>query len=197
MWCSSPDSATYERSARSATVSATNPFADRLCAPDSDSGSWSNVYSLLTFELISIPYDEVWRCQDSTKATTSSGYVSSYERTSGTIVVHRAEALLVAEYEGTLTDQSVKRIRTPAGITDLYVTGSDGVEMIEAKSGSDHRFVRQALGQLLDYAPHTPAPVSRLGALFPKRPRRSRNCATPSLWYRLHPPYRAESVRTA
>jgi hypothetical protein len=170
MWCSSPDSATYERSARSATVSATNPFADRLWAPDSDSGSWSNVYSLLTFELISIPYDEVWRCQDSTKATTSSGYVSSYERTSGTIVVHRAEALLVAEYEGTLTDQSVKRIRTPAGITDLYVTGSDGVEMIEAKSGSDHRFVRQALGQLLDYAPHTPAPVSRLGALFPKRP---------------------------
>jgi hypothetical protein len=95
---------------------------------------------------------------------------TSYERTSGTIVVHRAEALLVAEYEGTLTDQSVKRIRTPAGITDLYVTGSDGVEMIEAKSGSDHRFVRQALGQLLDYAPHTPAPVSRLGALFPKRP---------------------------
>jgi hypothetical protein len=198
------------------------PFADRLWAPDSDSGSWSNVYSLLTFELVSIPYDEVWRLpgfkegdnfvglrfldeqkgrdildglrietrtsaeQDAWDEQVVSDAISteiqiieseavhtsetSYERTSGTIVVHRAEALLVAEYEETLTGQSVKRIRTPAGITDLYVTGSDGVEVIEAKSGTDRRFVRQALGQLFDYAPHTPAPVNRLGALFPKRP---------------------------
>jgi hypothetical protein len=95
---------------------------------------------------------------------------TSYERRPGTTIVHRAEALLVAEYEETLTGLSVKRIRTPAGVTDLYVTGPDGVEVIEAKSGCDRRFVRQALGQLLDYAPHSPAPASRLAALFPVRP---------------------------
>ena len=198
------------------------PFADRLWAPDPDSGGWSNVYSLLTFELVSIPYEEVWRLPgfnegdnfvglrfldeqkgkdvldglrietrtsteqdardeqavidtlsaetqiiDSEAVHTSE---ASYERTPGTTIVHRAEALLVAEYEETLTNLSVKRIRTPAGVTDLYVTGPNGAEVIEAKSGSDRRFVRQALGQLLDYAPHSPAPASRLAALFPGRP---------------------------
>jgi hypothetical protein len=198
------------------------PFADRLWAPDPDSGGWSNVYSLLTFELVSIPYDEVWKLpgfkegdnfvglrfldeqkgrdlldglrietrtsaeQDALGEQAVIDAISaetqiieseavhtsetSYERNPGSIIVHRAEALLVAEYEEALTGLSVKRIRTPAGVTDLYVTGPDGPEVIEAKSGSDRRFVRQALGQLLDYAPHTPAPASRLGALFPKRP---------------------------
>jgi hypothetical protein len=195
-------------------------FADRLWAPDPD--SWSNVYSLLSFELVSIPYEEVWRLPGFTKGDNFVGLrfldeqkgrdvldglrietrtsaeqdargeqavidalraetliidreavhtpETSYERRPGTTIVHRAEALLVAEYEQTLTGLSVKRIRTPAGVTDLYVTGPDGVEVIEAKSGSDRRFVRQALGQLLDYAPHSPAPASRLGALFPVRP---------------------------
>jgi hypothetical protein len=198
------------------------PFADRLWAPDPASGGWSNVYSLLSFELVSIPYDEVWRLPgfkqgdnfvglrfldeqkgrdvldglridtrtsakqdalgelavlDALRAKTQiidreavHTSETSYERRPGTTIVHRAEALLVAEYEATLTGLSVKRIRTPAGVTDLYVTGPDGVEVIEAKSGSDRRFVRQALGQLLDYAPHSPAPASRLGALFPVPP---------------------------
>jgi hypothetical protein len=197
-------------------------FADRLWVPDPASGGWSNVYSLLTFAHVSIPYDEVWRLPgfnegdnfvglrflddqkgqdvldglridtrtsaeqealdeqavvDALRAKTQiieSEAVriseTSYERRPGTTIVHRAEALLVAEYEATLTSLSVKRTRTPAGVTDLYVTGPDGVEVIEAKSGSDRRFVRQALGQLLDYAPHSPAPASRLGALFPVRP---------------------------
>jgi hypothetical protein len=196
-------------------------FADRLWAPDLGSGSWSNVYSLLTFELVSIRYEEVWRLpgfnqgdnfvglrfldeqkgrdvldglrietrtsaeQDARDEQAVIGALSaeaqiidseavhtsetSYERRPGTTIVHRAEALLVAEYEATLTGLSVKRIRTPAGVTDLYVTGYDVVEVIEAKSGSDRRFVREALGQLLDYAPHSPAPASRLGALFPMR----------------------------
>jgi hypothetical protein len=198
------------------------PFADRLWVPDPGSGGWSNVYSLLTFELVSIPYEEVWRLPgfkegdnfvglrfldeqrgrdvldglriqtrtsaeqdargeqaviDALHAKTliiASEAVhtseTSYERRPGTTIVHRAEALLVTEYEETLTGVSVKRTRTPAGVTDLYVTGPDRVEVIEAKSGCDRRFVRQALGQLLDYAPHSPAPVSRLAALFPARP---------------------------
>jgi hypothetical protein len=197
-------------------------FADRLWVPDPNSDSWSNVYSLLTFEPVSIPYDEVWklpgfnegdnfvglrfldeqkgrdildglRIETRTSAeqeawgeqvvinalTTETQIIdseavhtseTSYEREPGTIIVHRAEALLVAEYEETLSGLTVKRIRTPAGVTDLYVTGPDGVEVIEAKSGSDHRFVRQALGQLLDYAPHSAAPATRLAALFPIRP---------------------------
>jgi hypothetical protein len=186
------------------------------------SGGWSNVYSLRTFELVSIPYDEIWKLpgfkqgdnfvglrflveqkgrdvldglrietrtfaeqevrdeQDIVDALSAGTQIidieavhtseTSYERNPGSITIHRVEALLVAEYEKTLSGQTVKRIRTPAGITDLYITGPDGVEVIEAKSGSDRRFVRQALGQLLDYAPHSPAPVSRLGALFPVRP---------------------------
>jgi hypothetical protein len=96
---------------------------------------------------------------------------TSYERAAGTTLVHRAEALLVKRYRAALTSgENCRRIRTPAGITDLYITGPGGPEIIEAKRGSDHNFVRQALGQLLDYVVHSPEPVSRLSALFPAAP---------------------------
>jgi hypothetical protein len=65
----------------------------------------------------------------------------------------------------------VQRVKTPTGgVTDLYVTGSADIEIIEAKSSADHLYVRQALGQLLDYAPHSPEPATRLAGLFPHLP---------------------------
>ncbi|GAA3077387.1 hypothetical protein [Streptosporangium carneum] len=72
-------------------------------------------------------------------------------------------------YQATLSGTAA-RIRTPAGITDLYVVTPDDVEIVEAKRSAEHAFVRQALGQLLDYAPHSPQPVTRLTGLFPTRP---------------------------
>ncbi|MFD4375925.1 hypothetical protein [Streptomyces sp. NPDC058486] len=95
---------------------------------------------------------------------------TAYRRTEREIVVHRAEALLVTEYKETLTGRDVRRLRTPSGITDLHVAGTEGSEVIEAKSDSGHAHVRLALGQLLDYAPHSPERVERLSALFPNRP---------------------------
>lgn len=97
---------------------------------------------------------------------TQTDYLSSARR----IRVHRAEALLVHEYAASLTGGRVERLRTPAGITDIHVMGSGGSEIIEAKSSSDHRYVREALAQLLDYAPHSPTPVDRLSGLFPVEP---------------------------
>ncbi|MFE1322497.1 hypothetical protein [Kitasatospora phosalacinea] len=98
--------------------------------------------------------------------------VATYERSSGPVHVHRAEALLVTEYVSSLhnPELDIQRLRTPAGITDLHLTGPDGTEIVEAKRGSAHRFVREALAQLLDYAPHSPQPADRLSGLFPSRP---------------------------
>ncbi|MFF8409531.1 hypothetical protein [Streptomyces omiyaensis] len=95
---------------------------------------------------------------------------TGYRRSEREIVIHRAEALLVTEYKETLSGLDVRRLRTPSGVTDLHVTGADGCEVIEAKSDSGHGHVRLALGQLLDYAPHSPQRVERLSALFPNRP---------------------------
>jgi hypothetical protein len=88
---------------------------------------------------------------------------------SGSVLVHRAEALLVAAYRESMPDVSFRRLRTAAGVTDLYVDGDAKVEIVEAKRAADHGYVRDALGQLLDYAAHSPQPVSRLTALFPRR----------------------------
>ncbi|MFI6106046.1 hypothetical protein [Streptomyces sp. NPDC051310] len=95
---------------------------------------------------------------------------TAYRRDDREIQVRRAEALLVSEYKATLRGVEIKRLRTPSGITDLHVTGPDGTEVIEAKSSADHGYVRAALAQLLDYAPHSPQPADRLSALFPVRP---------------------------
>jgi hypothetical protein len=57
---------------------------------------------------------------------------------------------------------SFRRLRTGAGVTDLYVDGDAKVEIVEAKRAADHGYVRDALGQLLDYAAHNPQPISPL-----------------------------------
>jgi len=197
-------------------------FADTLWEPQAERGSYRNVYSLLNFQVTSIPYEEIWdlpgfsvgdnfmglRFLDPEKSATvlaglriypeteaqqaaeqdrliarelGTGTVvateavnvthTNYERLMGTTLVHRAEALLVAAYRATLdSTATVGRIRTPAGVTDLYVSDGDRVEIIEAKRSAHHRHVREALGQLLDYVAHAPHPASRLTALFPHRP---------------------------
>jgi hypothetical protein len=56
-------------------------------------------------------------------------------------------------------------------VTDLHLVRSDGnVEIVEAKGRADHHHVRQALGQLLDYAPDVRPTPDFLSALFPIRP---------------------------
>ncbi|CAM5317322.1 hypothetical protein [Streptomyces abikoensis] len=95
---------------------------------------------------------------------------ATYRRDARQVIVSRAEALLVREYTASLSGVDVQRLRTPAGITDIHVSGPEGTEIIEAKSSSDHSYVRAALAQLLDYAPHSPRPADRLAGLFPVRP---------------------------
>ncbi|MFW5420922.1 hypothetical protein J0910_30330 [Nocardiopsis sp. CNT-189] len=95
---------------------------------------------------------------------------TSYERAAGGITVRRTEALLVQEFASTLEGVEVQRLRTPAGVTDVYLSGPQGGELIEAKSGSTRSYVRQALAQLLDYAAHTDRPVDRVWGLFPREP---------------------------
>jgi hypothetical protein len=98
--------------------------------------------------------------------------MTSYEKVAGTTLLHRTEALLVKAYRATLA-HGASRLRTPNGITDLYVTAADRRETVEAKRGADHRLVREALAQLLDYAPGCTEPVTHLTALFPERPERA------------------------
>ena len=57
-----------------------------------------------------------------------------------------------------------------SGLTDLYVECNGSFDLIEAKSSASHAHVRQALGQLLDYAHATTVPVTTLGCILPARP---------------------------
>lgn len=196
-------------------------MADALWKPDPDTGSWSNVYSVLDFQLVRdlrysdiqvlagydpgdrfqstrVPSAEIsaaligglgldkddYEKQDQqaeealaralaaassvVDAETSHVDTTEYERQSGTVTLHRAEARLVKLYVRTLSDPQAKRLRLAVGWTDLYVIAEG--DLIEAKRSSEHRFVRQALGQLLDYAAHSDQPITRLTALLPARP---------------------------
>jgi hypothetical protein len=93
---------------------------------------------------------------------------TTYERTAGTVTVHRAEAMLVTRYRQSMAGTGDQRLRSAVGFTDLYL--SDDGDIIEAKRAADHRYVRDALGQLLDYAVNTTVSVNRLTALFPEAP---------------------------
>ncbi len=91
-----------------------------------------------------------------------------YERTARTVHLSRAEARLVARYRETLPDGEAMRLHLAIGWSDLYVVAD--ADLIEAKRSAAHRYVRDALGQLLDYAAHATQPIRRLTALFPDRP---------------------------
>ncbi|WP_327639539.1 hypothetical protein OHB24_14585 [Kribbella sp. NBC_00482] len=96
---------------------------------------------------------------------------TAYTRTARDIEIRRTEALLVQAYQQTLPAESTaSRNRCSAGVTDLYVQTGDIAELIEAKSQPSHNYVREALGQLLDYAASLSEPIDVLSALFPSEP---------------------------
>ena len=106
---------------------------------------------------------------DSTVVDAEASHADSthYERKAKTVTVWRGESQLVARYRQTLAEQA-KRLRLDVGWTDLYRVKE--ADLIEAKVSTEHRYVREALGQLLDYAVHCTLLVNRLTALFPSVP---------------------------
>ncbi|PAZ15402.1 hypothetical protein CLM62_13360 [Streptomyces sp. SA15] len=99
---------------------------------------------------------------------------TGYRRSRRLIVVDRREAQLVRAYRRFLAARGLtaRRFYCPSGISDMYVEAAGAAEVIEAKSAAGHGHVRQALAQLLDYAPHSPSPAHLLTALFPESPER-------------------------
>ena len=68
--------------------------------------------------------------------------------------MHRGENLLIHDYVRTLPKSAIwRRYITPAGVTDLDVHLGGVHELLEAKSSAERGHIRQALAQLLDYAP--------------------------------------------
>ncbi|RKT56724.1 hypothetical protein [Saccharothrix australiensis] len=93
-----------------------------------------------------------------------------YSLPARSVRARRAESLLVREYVAAHPEAHFQRIVSAAGYSDVYTVGKDGAEVIEAKGGFGRDRVRQAVAQLLHYAPHCPKPVARLTALFPALP---------------------------
>jgi hypothetical protein len=90
--------------------------------------------------------------------------------TASTTVTERVESALVLEYQHFSGADRFQSFITGGGLrADLY-REEDEVEVIEAKSLATHGKVREAVAQLLDYAAHSPRPVSRLTGLFPREP---------------------------
>jgi hypothetical protein len=103
------------------------------------------------------------------EAETNRTHSSEYHRTEKRVTMSRAEAQLVDLFWSTLPAGQAKSLHVAGGRSDLFIV--DGGELIEAKKSAMHRYVRQALGQLLDYAAHAkPVQVQRLTALFPHAP---------------------------
>lgn len=90
-------------------------------------------------------------------------------------IMHRGENLLVHDYVQSLPRAARWcRYDTPAGVTDLDVHLGAAHELVEAKSSTGRSQIRQALAQLLDYAPalgHNKPDV--LTVLVPSRPSES------------------------
>jgi hypothetical protein len=93
---------------------------------------------------------------------------TSYQLPARTVIVRRAESMLMQRYRASLGGLGEQRLRSAVGHTDLY-RAVDG-DIIEAKRSAEHRYVREALGQLLDYAVNTRESVGCLTALFPAAP---------------------------
>lgn len=96
---------------------------------------------------------------------------TSYMVEPGERTVRRGENALVQAYAATLGPTAKHgRERTSAGVTDLQVKANGTHELIEAKSSTSTVAVRQALAQILHYAPSTKTPPDRVAGLFPTRP---------------------------
>jgi hypothetical protein len=102
-------------------------------------------------------------------------HTDSFEvaRQGGVTTARRAESALVAEYQYQCSPEQLHSFENDGIRVDLYRENVDEVEVIEAKSLATTQKVREAVGQLLDYAPHSPRPVTRLTGLFPERPTES------------------------
>ncbi len=96
---------------------------------------------------------------------------TGYRRSRRLVVVDRREARLVREYRQFLAARGVTagRFFCPSGMSDMYLDAAGEAEVIEAKSTAEHRHVRQALAQLLDYAPHSLPPPSASPPSSPSR----------------------------
>ena len=92
----------------------------------------------------------------------------SYPPAQREIVFTRTEGLLVQAYAASLPERTrYERIRCAAGVTDMYVVDGDACDLLEAKSGATHPYIRQALGQILDYAYAVTSPITTLSVLVP------------------------------
>lgn len=97
--------------------------------------------------------------------------VTTYSRSARDVIVRRAESALVDAYTGQLpSNHRVARRLVASGVVDIDVKSPQHSEIIEAKSSSRHRKVREALGQILDYAHSVIEPVDRIATLFPTKP---------------------------
>jgi hypothetical protein len=97
--------------------------------------------------------------------------ITGYTRSVRDIIVKRAESALVTEFTKSLpSDHKASSLVVGSGVIDLHVDSPQGVEIIEAKSSSRHRKVRESLGQILDYAHSVVEPVDRIATLFPTAP---------------------------
>ncbi len=96
---------------------------------------------------------------------------TTFTTTARDVTLRRTESLLVQAYLASLSSgATARRISCRTGLTDLYVTQDGHADLIEAKSSNAHPYVRQALGQILDYAHNVTKPVTTLSTLFPARP---------------------------
>lgn len=113
----------------------------------------------------------------------------------GDRLVRRGEGRLVAAYAASLgRDVEYGRNFTTAGVSDLYIRHPDGDELIEAKSVETHLYVRQALAQLLDYAPAIQTdPEGSICSLSSKTDSAG-NSTAPSIRHRLHLPHWSRNV---
>lgn len=94
---------------------------------------------------------------------------TTYESLARTTLVRRSESLLVASYTAH-PGITHERTSNPVGLTDLYLPAKGGGHaLVEAKSSTSRRHVREAVGQLLDDAPHCPD-VTEMAILVPVRP---------------------------
>lgn len=96
---------------------------------------------------------------------------TSWPQQAREVLARRIESALVKTWEASLpTDVSVSRIRCQGLVTDSYVSQGASHDLVEAKAGAGHHYVRNALGQLLDYSNASTSPITTLTALFPERP---------------------------
>ncbi|MER7071024.1 hypothetical protein [Terrabacter sp. NPDC000476] len=93
---------------------------------------------------------------------------TEYERQGNRMTINRFEALLVQKYREHL-GVDTRRIRVPAGVTDMAIGPDDAIEVVEAKSSTSRLSIRTAIGQLFDYCSYIPS-ARNLTVLLPEQP---------------------------